>query len=176
MGVQKRKKHIGWDESFMDIVAILARRPHCIHHQVACVLVDQNHRIISTGYNGPSSGNNNHCDDLIVGCSKDKGNGCRGLHAEDNAMRYVKGSLIEVLQNATCYCLLLPCPQCMKNLLANGVKRIVFAQVYKRVARPDEKEADKKSDYEIALGLVREYSGVKVDIYNNRTKTTTSII
>ena len=79
-----------WDEYFMEITHLVARRSTCLRRQVGAVLVkDKN--ILATGYNGAPSGVA-HC--LDVGCLREKlgiPSGerhelCRGLHAEQNAI------------------------------------------------------------------------------------------
>src|SRR5690242_6849402 len=79
-----------WDEYFMEITHLVAKRSTCLRRQVGAVLVkDKN--ILATGYNGAPSGVA-HC--LEVGCLREKlaiPSGerhelCRGLHAEQNAI------------------------------------------------------------------------------------------
>ena len=79
-----------WDEYFMEITHLVAKRSTCLRRQVGAVIVkDKN--ILATGYNGAPSGVS-HC--LDVGCLREKlviPSGerhelCRGLHAEQNAI------------------------------------------------------------------------------------------
>jgi dCMP deaminase len=79
-----------WDEYFMDIVSLVARRSTCLRRGVGAVLV-KDKRLLTTGYNGAPSGLR-HC--LEVGClreerkisSGERHELCRGLHAEQNAI------------------------------------------------------------------------------------------
>jgi len=162
-----------WDETFMNIVAELARRSHCMHHKVGCLFVDSNHRIICCGYNGPST-KYPHCDDPRVGCQKNAGKACWGLHAEDNARRYVDGRLIEALQGAILYCSLMPCTQCIKNVAAEGVVKVVYADVYNRVPKPGEQNQQTISDFEAAIWLAQQ-ARIEVWQYDYQTKTTKRI-
>ncbi|HLC38726.1 MAG TPA: hypothetical protein VJJ80_01165 [Patescibacteria group bacterium] len=161
-----------WDETFMDIVAIFAKRPVCINNRVACVYANPNHHIIDTGYNGPLP-DHPHCNNPHVGCAKKHGNACRGLHAEDNATLSRSRSEFD---GSTLYISRLCCTQCMKRQAAYGVKRIVFAQEYARVKRVDEAEkGEEKTDFELAIQLAME-SNIAVEQYNYETKTTRKVI
>ena len=100
--VPRNNNYPSWDQTFMNHVALLAQRSHCRHHKVGGLLVSPTHREISSGYNGPAPGKP-HCDDPKEGCNKQKlpPLPCIGLHAEDNAIGYVEGSLVERLKDAT---------------------------------------------------------------------------
>lgn len=79
-----------WEEYFMDITRLVAKRATCLRRQVGAVLVVDK-RLLATGYNGAPSGLA-HC--LEVGCLREKNqipSGerhelCRGLHAEQNVI------------------------------------------------------------------------------------------
>lgn len=45
-----------WDTYFLDVAQAVANRADCTRRQVGAVIVDQEHRIVSTGYNGAPSG------------------------------------------------------------------------------------------------------------------------
>jgi dCMP deaminase len=45
-----------WDEYFLGIAKAVSRRGDCTRRQIGAVLVDQDHHIISTGYNGTVPG------------------------------------------------------------------------------------------------------------------------
>ena len=79
-----------WDEYFIEITRLVAKRSTCLRRQVGAVIVkDKN--ILATGYNGAPAGTA-HC--LDIGCLREKLNIpsgerhelCRGLHAEQNAI------------------------------------------------------------------------------------------
>lgn len=46
----------GWHGYFMGIAYAVAARADCTRRQVGCVIVDQDNRIIATGYNGSPPG------------------------------------------------------------------------------------------------------------------------
>jgi dCMP deaminase len=122
-----------WDEYFMEITHLVAKRSTCLRRQVGAVVVkDKN--ILATGYNGAPSGVS-HC--LDVGClrerlripSGERHELCRGLHAEQNAIIQAAkhGTIID---GSTLYCTTMPCIICSKMVINSGIKRIVFEEGY----------------------------------------------
>jgi dCMP deaminase len=122
-----------WEEYFMEITRLVARRATCIRRQVGAVLV-MNKRLLATGYNGAPSGLA-HC--LEVGCLREEKNIpsgerhelCRGLHAEQNAIIQAAFHGIRI-QGATLYCTNLPCVICSKMLINAGIKEIIYESGY----------------------------------------------
>jgi dCMP deaminase len=123
----------GWDEYFMDIVDLVAKRSTCLRRTVGAVLV-RDKRILATGYNGAPSGLR-HC--LEMGCLRDKlqiPSGerhelCRGLHAEQNAI--IQAALHGVsVKGATLYCTNQPCIICAKMAINAGIAMIVVKDGY----------------------------------------------
>jgi len=128
-------KRPSWHETGMAMAQVMSRRSVCIYHKVGCVFLDPAHRIVATGYNGPSTGDS-HCDE--VGCAKVKGDPetgekkrCRGAHAEMNAIINARHS--EDLQGSTLFVTVLPCYDCMKHLNNLRVARVVYLEDYERV-------------------------------------------
>ena len=82
----------GWDEYFMEMAVLTARRSTCLRRHVGAVIVQEKH-IVATGYNGAPRGLD-HCGDREGGClrqqlgipSGQKHELCRALHAEQNAI------------------------------------------------------------------------------------------
>ena len=129
------KKRPSWDELFMKIVLAVSERSACKYHKVASVFVDENHRVVSLGYNGPSVGDY-HC--IEYGCAKIDGDPitgeikrCRGAHSEINAI--INSGDTQRLRNSTLYNSIFPCYDCMKELNNLGVKKIVYLDEYLRV-------------------------------------------
>ena len=105
----------GWDEYFMEITRLVAKRSTCLRRQVGAVVVkDKN--ILASGYNGVPTGIT-HCAE--TGCLRAKLNVpsgerhelCRGLHAEQNAIIQAArhGTNID---GATLYSTTMPCIIC----------------------------------------------------------------
>lgn len=134
-----------WDTYFLDIAAAVSKRADCTRRQVGAVIVDRNHRIVSTGYNGAPAGE--------PGCASARacprgrltreempsyadGNqdfsNCIAIHAEDNALRYAKthpahdhGTPETWLGELTLYTTSEPCRPCSELIVDAGIVRVV---------------------------------------------------
>jgi dCMP deaminase len=123
----------GWDEYFMEITRLVARRSSCLRRQVGAVLV-KDRNILATGYNGVPTGIT-HCAE--TGCLRAKMNVpsgerhelCRGLHAEQNAIIQAAkhGTNID---GATLYSTTMPCIICAKMIINAGIQRVVYEEGY----------------------------------------------
>ncbi|MBU1864317.1 MAG: cytidine/deoxycytidylate deaminase family protein [Candidatus Omnitrophica bacterium] len=122
-----------WDEYFIEIANIVAKRSTCIRRHVGAVII-KDKRILTTGYNGSPSGLK-HCGDS--GCLREKLNIpagerhelCRGLHAEQNAI--IQASLHGVnVKDSVLYCTHQPCIICAKMIINAGIKEVIFVQGY----------------------------------------------
>jgi len=125
-----------WDEYFMAMARVIARRSTCLRRQIGALLVREK-RILTTGYNGAPTGLP-HCQE--VGCrrerlaipSGERQEICRGLHAEQNAI--IQAALHGVnTRGSVLYCTTQPCAICTKMLINAGVERVVYEGDY-----PDE--------------------------------------
>lgn len=116
-----------WDEYFMDITKMVATRSTCDRAFVGCVIVNDDHRIVSTGYNGSVSGNP-HCDE--IGHKMREGHCIRTIHAEMNALLYCAREGISV-KDCTAYVTHFPCLNCTKALIQAGIKKIIYHEGYR---------------------------------------------
>ena len=122
-----------WDEYFMAIARMAARRSNCIKRQVAAVIV-RDQRIVSTGYNGTPRGARNcneggceRCNALApAGTDLD---GCICNHAEENAIAQAAYHGIAV-KDGTIYCTFSPCLRCTKLLINAGIAEVVYDARY----------------------------------------------
>jgi len=128
-----RHKRPSWDEYFLELAHLVAKRSTCLRRSVGAVLV-KDKRILATGYNGAPRGLA-HC--LDTGCLRDKlkiPSGerhelCRALHAEQNAL--IQASLYGVgVKDSTLYATNQPCVICAKMLINAGIKEIVISDGY----------------------------------------------
>lgn len=128
-----------WDLRFMELARTVAGWSSCYqdNRQVGAV-ISRNKRILTTGYNGASSGIKS-CKDRSE-CLRKKLNIssgtkheiCYAVHAEQNAI--IQAAKIGVsVEDATLYCTHQPCTICAKMIINSGIKRVVFDQGY-----PDE--------------------------------------
>ena len=122
-----------WDEYFMDITRLVARRSTCLRRQVGAVLVKQKN-ILATGYNGTPTGIT-HCD--VTGClreqlkvpSGERHELCRGLHAEQNAIIQAARHGVNI-SDSTLYCTNSPCIICTKMLINAGIREVFYLEGY----------------------------------------------
>ena len=122
-----------WDEYFMDIASLVAKRSTCMRRRVGAVMVKQKN-ILTTGYNGTPSGIT-HCD--VTGCLREQLNVpsgerhelCRGLHAEQNAIIQAARHGVNI-SDSTLYCTNLRCIICTKMLINAGIRKIIYLEGY----------------------------------------------
>ena len=118
------------DKNFINIATELATASKCVSKQVGAVIV-KNGRILSTGYNGTPSGYTNCCDHWNDEYTSEHHEWSKTyeIHAEMNAIIWAAREGISI-DGSTIYVTLEPCSECSKNLIASGVKRIVYAKEY----------------------------------------------
>lgn len=122
-----------WNEYFMDITRLVARRSTCMRRQVGAVMVKEKN-ILATGYNGTPSGIK-HCD--VTGCLREQLNVpsgerhelCRGLHAEQNAIIQAARHGVNI-SGSILYCTNSPCIICTKMLINAGIRKVVYLEGY----------------------------------------------
>ena len=117
----KRTDYISWDEYFMGIAMLAARRSKDPNTQVGACIVSEDNIIISTGYNG-----------MPKGCSDDEFPWNREgeqtkypyvVHAELNAILNANG---RDLRGSRIYVALFPCNECAKAIIQSGVKEVLY--------------------------------------------------
>ena len=118
------------DKNFINIATELATASKCVSKQVGAVIVKDG-RILSTGYNGTPAGYTNCCDywDNEYTSQHHEWSKTYEIHAEMNAIIWAAREGISI-KDATIYVTLEPCSECSKNLIASGIKRIVYAKEY----------------------------------------------
>ncbi len=129
----KKDSRPGWDEYFLEIAFLVAKRSTCLRRKVGALVV-KDRRILATGYNGTPSGIR-HC--AQTGCLREKMNVpsgqrhelCRGLHAEQNVL--LQASLHGVsLKDSVLYVTNQPCLICTKMIINAGIKEVIMAGHY----------------------------------------------
>ena len=117
----KRADYINWDEYFMGVAMLAARRSKDPNTQVGACIVSDDNIIISTGYNG-----------MPKGCSDDEFPWDRTgeetkypyvVHAELNAILNANG---RDLRGSRLYVALFPCNECAKAIIQSGVKEVIY--------------------------------------------------
>ena len=117
----KRADYISWDEYFMGVAMLAARRSKDPNTQVGACIVSPDNIIVSTGYNG-----------MPKGCSDDEYPWARDgeetkypyvVHAELNAILNASG---RDLRGSRIYVALFPCNECAKAIIQCGIREVVY--------------------------------------------------
>ncbi|GMO17608.1 MAG: dCMP deaminase family protein [Mycoplasmoidaceae bacterium] len=115
---------LNWDQYFMSVALILAKKSPDPSSQVGCVIVDKDNKIVSTGYNDSIKGK-----DCGFGWEREAKNPL------DTKYPYVIHSEMNALINAKCnlngckiYVTLFPCGECAKNLVQAGITEIIYLE------------------------------------------------
>jgi dCMP deaminase len=118
------------DQNFINIAKEIATASKCVSKQVGAVIVKDG-RVLSTGYNGTPAGYKNCCDhwDGVYTKEHHEWSKTYEIHAEMNAIIWAARKGISI-EGATIYVTLEPCSDCSKNIIATGIKRIVYAKSY----------------------------------------------
>ena len=119
----KRTDYISWDEYFMGIAMLAARRSKDPSTQVGACIVSDSNIIISTGYNGMPKGCS---DDVFPWDRVGEENDTKYpyvVHAELNAILNANG---RDLQGSRIYVALFPCNECAKAIIQSGVKEVLY--------------------------------------------------
>jgi dCMP deaminase len=116
------------DELYMDIAERVALMSHGIRAKVGAVIV-QGDRIISYGWNGTPSGDDNSCE--TIGEDGELVTKPDVLHAESNALMKLVASGGEGSQGGTLYVTLSPCFECAKLIKQSRINRVVFRKQYR---------------------------------------------
>jgi len=120
----KRNNYISWDEYFMGVANLSAKRSKDENSQVGACIVNQRNRIIGIGYNG-----------LPYGCDDDEFPWIRNgdfletkyayvVHAEANAILNSSNDL----EGSRIYVTLFPCNECAKLIIQSGIKEVIFLE------------------------------------------------
>ena len=118
------------DNNFINIAKEIATASKCVSKQVGAVIVKDG-RILSTGYNGTPAGYTNCKDHWNGEYTKEHHDWSKTyeIHAEMNALIWAARKGISI-EGATIYVTLEPCSECSKNLIAAGIKEIVYDKAY----------------------------------------------
>ncbi len=126
-----------WDEYGMIIAQAVLTRAACSRRQVGAVILDAEHRVVATGYNGVLAGETN-CSD--GGCPRGllsyterpaygSYSDCRGRHAEHNAIQTAQDRGMH-LTGTTIYVTHDPCADCTDKIMRAGIIRVVSPNIH----------------------------------------------
>lgn len=121
--MSKRTDYISWDEYFMGVALLSAKRSKDPSTQVGACIVNSKNKIVGAGYNGLPVG----CDDDTFPWDK------HGefldtkypyvCHAELNA---ILNNIGMDLQGCRIYTALFPCNECAKAIIQSGITEVIY--------------------------------------------------
>ena len=117
----KRQDYITWDEYFMGVAMLAARRSKDPNTQVGACIVSPENIIISTGYNGLPNGCSD--DEYPWGRDGEETKYPYVVHAELNAILNANG---RDLRGSRLYVALFPCNECAKAIIQSGIREVLY--------------------------------------------------
>jgi dCMP deaminase len=145
-----------WDDTWMQVAHVIAKRSRCVRSQAGVVIVGPDQRIVSTGYNGPPRSYRIDTMDFYgMGrrvmteqttcaefCPRAKTGGslsyddCVSSHSEANALMYSERLARE---GGTLYSTRVPCFMCAKMTANSGLARVVYCIAFEDKDRQPER-------------------------------------
>jgi len=149
-------QQITWDEYFMGIALLSCKRSKDPSTQVGACIVDDEHKVVSIGYNGMPR----HIEDKELDWECKTGVDSKYLyvcHAEFNAILNTRNG--SALKGCTLYVTLYPCNECAKAIIQTGIKKVIYL-------------SDKYHDHieTLASKKLLALAGIEVEMYQGRYK------
>ena len=122
---QQRTNYLQWEDYFMSIAILSAKRSKDPNKQVGACIVNTENKIVSIGYNGMPIG----CDDSdMPWCKNDPQNKLNSkylyvCHAEMNAIMNKNSADVK---NCRIYVTMFPCNECAKLIIQSGIKHVIY--------------------------------------------------
>lgn len=121
--MSKRQDYITWDEYFMGVALLSAKRSKDPNTQVGACIVNDKNKIVGAGYNG-----------LPIGCNDDEFPWSKQgdfldtkypyvCHAELNA---ILNNIGMDLKGCKIYTALFPCNECTKAIIQSGISEVIY--------------------------------------------------
>ena len=114
-------KQLKWDEYFLNIADAVAEKSKDPSSKMGCVIVDENKRVVSLGYNGMIQG----ADESKMTLSERPMKYYFAIHSEMNAVIFAR----QDLKGCTLYNRVATCENCLKYCLQAGIKRFVYKEL-----------------------------------------------
>ena len=154
----KNQNVISWDDYFMGLAHLSAMRSKDPNTQVGAVIVDENNRVVSIGYNG-----------MPFGCNDDVFPWVREGEFLDTKYPYVVHAELNAILNAPrpvrgcrLYVSLFPCNECAKAIIQSGISKIVYED--DKYAMTNETQASKKMLKAAGVELKQLGKRIKIDL------------
>ena len=136
---------MNWDEYFLGIAEAVALKSKDPSSKMGCVIVDQNKRVVSLGYNGMVQGS----DESKMTLEERPMKYHFAIHSEMNAIIFAH----QDLTGCTLYNRVATCDNCLKYCLQAGIKRFVYRELRVHSHSTDPKKS--MTNYETDEAVVR---------------------
>ncbi|MBR4726996.1 MAG: dCMP deaminase family protein [Clostridia bacterium] len=122
--MDQRTDYITWDEYFMGVALLSAKRSKDPNTQVGACIVNRRNQIMSVGYNGFPRG----CSDEGFPWARESEDAYDTkypyvCHAELNAILNSGGADLE---GCRIYVALFPCNECAKAIIQSGIREVIY--------------------------------------------------
>ena len=121
--MKKREDYISWDEYFMGVALLSAKRSKDPGTQVGACIVSSHNKIVGAGYNGFPMG----CEDDEFPWAKQgsflETKYAYVCHAELNA---ILNNIGMDLRGCKIYTALFPCNECTKAIIQSGITEVIY--------------------------------------------------
>lgn len=153
---------IEWDELWLEMAHLVGRRSQCSRAQYGAVIVSEDNRILSVGYNGVPSGIpndrmcNHWCQRAMTPDYKDVDPNyldCDAIHAEMNALLRAGNLWLEKAPKL--YTNSVTCHRCALTIANSGIRTVMLAR----------NDYEEKRDPDATVMLLRRY-GLDVRMTN----------
>ncbi len=154
----KRTDVLTWDEYFMGLAHLSALRSKDPSTQVGAAIVNDQHKVVSIGYNG-----------FPNGCSDDEYPWEREGAVNETKYPFVVHAELNAILNSSrdlhgcsIYVSLFPCNECAKAIIQSGIRRIVYED--DKYAAADNVIASKRMLNAAGVELVRLGKRVRLNV------------
>lgn len=113
-----RSNRASWDEVFMEMAQVIAKRSPDPDYQVGAIIVTPENTVAGAGYNGAPRG----IDQNFVPWDSEEKH-FFVAHAEANAIL----NATQDLHGCRIYVILYPCFECMKMIIQAGITEVIYA-------------------------------------------------
>ena len=137
MNKETLKTRPDWDAYFMSLALFVSSRSIDPRTKHGSVLVDNHHRVLSTGYNGPPKG----CYDDMLPLDSDSKYFIM-VHSELNAIIQSRTSNT-TLDGFKCYVTGRPCLPCLCHLINAGCTEVIYGPIWSHCVTSEQNDLEK---------------------------------
>ena len=135
---------VDWKERFIELAKHVAGWSKDKSTGVGAIIVDDDKRVVSMGYNGFPAG----CDDEVESRHERPAKYMYTEHAERNAI-YSAARIGISLKECTMYLSMFPCSDCARGIIQSGIKTVVCP-------KPDLELPNWGEHFKVSLDLFKE--------------------